>query len=81
MAGAGKIRAGRCHCGSVRFEVSLSDGLRSIRRCTCSYCRMPGAKLTIVPTRQMVCLSNFASHNQTGSKPPAPVAGPRPPSN
>jgi hypothetical protein len=34
---------GRCHCGAVRFDVILSDGFRSIRRCTCSYCRMRGA--------------------------------------
>lgn len=34
---------GACHCGSVRFRVKLSDGLRSARRCTCSYCRMRGA--------------------------------------
>src|ERR1700754_1697388 len=32
-----------CHCGTVRFRVSLSDGLRSARRCNCSYCRMRGA--------------------------------------
>lgn len=32
-----------CHCGSVQFEVQLSDGLNTIRRCTCSYCRMRGA--------------------------------------
>ncbi|MCJ2072560.1 GFA family protein [Methylobacterium sp. J-030] len=37
------LRTGRCHCGAVRFEVALSDGLRSVRRCTCSYCRMRGA--------------------------------------
>ena len=37
------VRAGRCHCGAVRFEVTLSDGFNSIRRCTCSYCRMRGA--------------------------------------
>ncbi len=36
-------RFGQCHCGTVRFEVELSEGLRSIRRCTCSYCRMRGA--------------------------------------
>ncbi len=35
--------AGACHCGTVRFRVTLSDGLRSARRCTCSYCRMRGA--------------------------------------
>jgi hypothetical protein len=34
---------GQCHCGTVRFEVTLSDGFRTIRRCTCSYCRMRGA--------------------------------------
>jgi hypothetical protein len=34
---------GVCHCGAVRFRVRLSDGLRSARRCTCSYCRMRGA--------------------------------------
>lgn len=32
-----------CHCKSVRFEVVLSDGLNTARRCTCSYCRMRGA--------------------------------------
>lgn len=35
--------AGQCHCGAVRFEVTLVDGLRSARRCNCSYCRMRGA--------------------------------------
>ncbi|QEE38773.1 MULTISPECIES: GFA family protein [unclassified Methylobacterium] len=34
---------GRCHCGAVRFNVTLIDGFRSIWRCTCSYCRMRGA--------------------------------------
>jgi hypothetical protein len=34
---------GACHCGAVRFTVRLTDGLRSARRCTCSYCRMRGA--------------------------------------
>jgi hypothetical protein len=34
---------GSCHCGAVRFEVRLSDGFRTIRRCTCSLCRMRGA--------------------------------------
>jgi hypothetical protein len=32
-----------CHCGTVRFRVKLSDGLKTARRCTCSYCRMRGA--------------------------------------
>lgn len=32
-----------CHCGAVRFAVRLTDGFRTNRRCTCSYCRMRGA--------------------------------------
>ena len=43
MTGETNIRTGQCHCGTVRFEASLSDGFDSIRRCTCSYCRMRGA--------------------------------------
>jgi hypothetical protein len=35
--------AGACHCGTVRFTVRLTDGLRTARRCTCSFCRMRGA--------------------------------------
>ena len=38
-----KEAEGACHCGTVRFRVRLSDGLRTARRCTCSYCRMRGA--------------------------------------
>jgi hypothetical protein len=34
---------GACHCGTVRFRVTLTDGFNTIRRCTCSYCRMRGA--------------------------------------
>lgn len=37
------VRRGQCHCGAVRFEVTLSDGFNTIRRCNCSYCRMRGA--------------------------------------
>ena len=37
------VRAGQCHCGAVRFEATLGDGLNTILRCTCSYCRMRGA--------------------------------------
>lgn len=35
--------SGACHCGAVRFQVQLTDGLNTARRCTCSYCRMRGA--------------------------------------
>lgn len=34
---------GACHCGRVSFEVKLTDGLHTARRCDCSYCRMRGA--------------------------------------
>jgi hypothetical protein len=32
-----------CHCKTVQFEVKLSDGFSSARRCNCSFCRMRGA--------------------------------------
>ncbi|PZO67797.1 MAG: aldehyde-activating protein [Paracoccus denitrificans] len=34
---------GSCHCGTVTFQVHLSSGLHSARRCDCSICRMRGA--------------------------------------
>ncbi len=34
---------GACHCGTVRSRVKMPDGLRTARRCNCSYCRMRGA--------------------------------------
>lgn len=43
MTGNPTIRSGQCHCGAVRFEATLADGFNTIRRCTCSYCRMRGA--------------------------------------
>ena len=36
---------GRCHCGSVSFEVTLPAGLDETLRCTCSICSMRGAVL------------------------------------
>lgn len=38
-----KQHAAACHCGTVRFRVRLTDEFNTIRRCTCSYCRMRGA--------------------------------------
>ena len=34
---------GTCHCGAVKFTTTLTQGLASARRCTCSICRMRGA--------------------------------------
>lgn len=48
MASDTNVRSGKCHCGAVRFEAALSDGFNSIRRCTCSYCRMRGAIVVMV---------------------------------
>jgi hypothetical protein len=39
----GTVYHAACHCGTVRFTLRLADGLRSARRCNCSYCRMRGA--------------------------------------
>lgn len=33
---------GACHCGGVRFRVTLEEGLEKPRRCNCSLCRMRG---------------------------------------
>lgn len=38
-----------CHCGTVQFEVTLSDGLNSARRCTCSFCAARGAVALTAP--------------------------------
>ena len=35
--------AAACHCRSVQFNVRLTNEFDSIRRCSCSYCRMRGA--------------------------------------
>jgi hypothetical protein len=34
---------GGCHCGAVKFSVTLTEGFAAARRCTCSICRMHGA--------------------------------------
>lgn len=37
------VRKAACHCGAVTFDVTLSEGLATARRCDCSMCRMRGA--------------------------------------
>lgn len=44
-----EIRTGKCHCGSVEFEVTLDNGLENVRRCNCSLCRRKGALMAGVP--------------------------------
>ena len=45
---------GFCHYGTVRFTVKLLDGFKTIRRCTCSYCRMRGAIAVSARTDDLV---------------------------
>jgi len=42
---------GSCHCGAVKFTVTLTEGFASARRCTCSICRMRGA-VALTSTRK-----------------------------
>jgi hypothetical protein len=43
---------GSCHCGAVQFDVTLTEGFGSARRCTCSICRMRGAiAVTSTPSK------------------------------
>lgn len=60
---------GSCHCGAVTFRVRLTDGFRTVRRCTCSYCRMRGAiavsanldDLEILSGRDVLSLYQFGT--------------------
>ena len=44
-----ETRNAACHCGTVRFTVTLTDGLNTARRCSCSFCRMRGAVAVTAP--------------------------------
>lgn len=37
------VLSGSCHCGAVRFIVTLSEDIASARRCDCSLCARRGA--------------------------------------
>jgi hypothetical protein len=69
MLGDTNIRTGQCHCGAVRFEVTLSDGFNSIRRCTCSYCRMRGAVVVMAGGIKFLqgedALTNYRFHTKS----------------
>lgn len=47
MAARRLVVNGKCHCGAVHFEAALGDGFETVRRCTCSYCRMRGAVMAM----------------------------------
>ncbi len=40
---------GGCHCGAVRFRLTLPDGFDDIERCNCSLCLMKGIVMMGVP--------------------------------
>lgn len=43
------VHPASCHCGAVKFEVSLPSGLVDPRHCNCSMCRRRGAIVASVP--------------------------------
>ena len=43
------VHPASCHCGAVRLELDLPDGLVEPRRCDCSLCRRRGAIVASVP--------------------------------
>ncbi|MBI1416117.1 MAG: GFA family protein [Limimaricola sp.] len=57
MTDTAETRDGACHCGTVRFRVTLPAGLGSARRCSCSYCRMRGAIAVTAPLDGLHILS------------------------
>ena len=54
------MHRGACHCGAVGFTVTLSDGLRSARRCDCSFCTMRGAVAVSVRLRDIAFIRGEA---------------------
>lgn len=50
-----QMRTGGCHCGAVRYEVSLS--LDKTVSCNCSICTKAGYLLAFVPVTQFKLIS------------------------
>lgn len=50
-----KTYTGGCHCGKVRYEVSME--LKSAMSCNCSHCGKKGFILSFVPATQFKLLS------------------------
>jgi hypothetical protein len=47
---------GKCHCGATRFELSAS--LRSVTRCTCTFCSKRGVLWAYCEPDQFAILSD-----------------------
>jgi hypothetical protein len=50
-----KTHTGGCHCGSVRYEVTMPLG--EVMQCNCSICSKTGALLAFAPADQFRLLS------------------------
>lgn len=49
--------SGACHCGAIRFRVTLSAGFDSASRCNCSFCAMRGAVALTAPAGGLTLLT------------------------
>lgn len=52
-----KTYTGGCHCGAVRFQVSVDPAQVQVEDCNCSMCRKKGFLHLIVPPDQFTLLS------------------------
>ncbi len=50
-----KTYTGGCHCGLVRYEVSME--LKDVLECNCSHCQIKGFLLAFVPDDNFTLLS------------------------
>jgi len=50
-----------CHCGSVKLELTLPNGIENPRRCDCSICRRKGAIVASVPLDRLRIIEGQAS--------------------
>ena len=51
-----KTYQGGCHCGAVRFEVTVPDGPVEVEDCNCSICAKTGFLHLIVPSKRFKLL-------------------------
>ena len=76
-----ETRQGQCHCGTLRFEVDLPEGLENVARCNCSICAMKGAVMAFAPRAALRWLagedrvSAYRFHSGTAAHHFCPVCG------
>lgn len=56
-----KTYEGGCHCGAVRFRVTVDPGKEQVEDCNCSICRKKGFLHLIVPPDRFTLLSGSDS--------------------